>query len=314
MQLMKVLLPVVVAGSLLFAGGAAPPTAPPRGVESEGFQDGNTRKLVLRHSKIRITGDGAKGGKSDGYELKSPCWYEPGLDAEKMLEFMSDARANASRIQRDEEGFNAFIKQFKDKVGQPGLWWTPAYDAGDPKGAACWAGLELFVFVPPDTTPPSGITFQELAEVARAALTVPEGTIKLNPDAKSYVNLPTFVWLEDIGQPRRTVTATLPGVMSATVVATLSDIRIKAGTDRAEVVEKGCGPSGKPYTKGAEFSCGVRYERASIDQPRKVYELTVTSVWPVEVTGGAQNVQFDPVQAEVTRDVPVGEVQSNVKP
>jgi hypothetical protein len=58
----------------------------------------------------------------------------------------------------------------------------------------------------------------------------------------------------------------------------------------------------------------VRYEQASIDQPRRVYELTVTSVWPVEVTGGAANIQFDPVQAEVTRDVPVGEVQSNVKP
>ncbi|WP_336207678.1 hypothetical protein [Nonomuraea sp. LPB2021202275-12-8] len=309
---MKGLLPVIVAGSLLFAGSAEPP----RGPEAEGFQDETTAGVVLRNSKIRISGDGVKGGKSDGYELKSPCWYEPGLDAEKMFAFMSDPRANASRIQADEEGFAAFVKRFKDKVGQPGLWWTPAYNAADPKGAACWAGLELFVFVPPNTTPPSGITFEELAEIARAALTVPEGAVKLNPDAKSYVNLPTFVWLEGIGQPRRSVTATLPGVMSATVVATLEDIKIDAGAgaDRAEVREQGCGASGKPYVKGAEFTCGVRYLRASIDRPRQVYELTVTSVWPVEVTERVVPFQFAPVEVEVTRDVPVGEVQSNVRP
>jgi hypothetical protein len=306
---MKGLLSVAVAGSLLFAGGADPPKG-----KARGFQDGRTAGVVLEHSKITITGD-TKGGRSDGYQLKSPCWYEPGLDAQKMFDFMRDAKANLSRIKEDEEGFNAFIQQFKDKVGQPGLWWTPAYNAADPRGAACWAGLELFVFVPPNTTPPSGITFEELAEIARAALTVPEGTVKLSPDAKSYVNLPTFVWLEDIGEPRRSVTATLPGVMSATVVATLDEIRIDPGTgkDRAEVRVDGCGTSGKPYTRGAEFTCGVRYQRASIDQPREVYELTVTSVWPVEVTGGAA-VDFDPVEAEVSRDVPVGEVQSNVKP
>jgi hypothetical protein len=33
-------------------------------------------------------------------------------------------------------------------------------------------------------------------------------------------------------------------------------------------------------------------------------------VWPVQVQGAA--VQFTPVQVGTTRDVPVGEVQSNV--
>ena len=308
---MNALLPLIVAGSLVLAGGFDPPRGGP---DAEGFQDGRTAGVVLEHSKIRITGD-VKGGRSDGYALKSPCWYEPGLDAEKMLAFMADSKTNFSRIKADDESFNAFIKQFKDKVGQPGLWWTPAYNAADPKGAACWAGLELFVFVPPDTTPPSGITFTELAEIARAALTVPEGTVELNPDAKSYVNLPTFVWLDGIGQPTRSATATLPGVMSATVVATRRNIEIDAGAgaDRAEVVTDGCGASGKAYAKGAEFTCGVRYLRSSIDRPRQVYELTVTSVWPVEVTGGVP-VQFAPIEVEVNRDVPVGEVQSNVKP
>lgn len=309
---MNTALAFVIAGALLAAGAADPP----RGPSGRGFQEGRTAGVVLQHSKIQVSGSGVRGGRGDGYQLKSPCWYEPGMDAEEMFRFMSDPRANASRIKADEEGFNAFVKQFKDKVGQPGRWWTPAYNAADPRGAACWAGLELFVFVPPGTTPPSGITFRELAEIARAALTVPEGTVRLNPDARSYVNLPTFVWLEGIGEPSRSVTATLPGVMSATVTATLEDIRIDAGAgaDRAEVREDGCGASGRPYARGAEFTCGVRYLRSSVDRPRQVYELTVTSVWPVRVSGGTVPFQFAPVEVSAGRDVPVGEVQSNVRP
>ncbi|MGW0801859.1 hypothetical protein [Nonomuraea sp. NPDC002799] len=240
------------------------------------------------------------------------------MTASEMLKTQEALRPYFFRFSEDAtpEGFKAFLQQFKDKIGQEGRWWGPAYNAADPKGHACWAGLEPFVFAPPGTTPPSGITIQELAELARAALTVPKPTIKLSPDAKSYVNLPTWVWLEGIGEPRRSVTATLPGVMSVTVVATLRSIKIDPGTaaERAEVQQEGCGASGKPYVKNGTFSCGVRYLRASIDQPRERYVLTVSTVWPVETTGSAVPFQFAPVEVETSRDVPVGEIQSNVKP
>ncbi|HLU71320.1 MAG TPA: hypothetical protein VKZ82_04020 [Nonomuraea sp.] len=305
---MKPLIVMAAAGSLLL--GAAPPDDE---VKVGGSQRGRSAGVVLEHSKITISGD-TKNGRTDGYQMRSPCWYEPDANAEEMFKRKSDARNNLGWAQKDEEGFLEFVEQFKEKLGQPGMWWTPSYNSGDPKGAACWAGLEQFVFVPPGETPPSGVTIQELAEIARAALTVPEGKVQLNPAAKSYVNLPTFVWLEGIGDTTRSVTATLPGVMSATVTATLRDIKIDAGTgsDRAEVREDGCGTSGRPYARGADFTCGVRYLRASIDQPREVYELTVTSVWQVAVTGA--DIQFDPIQVEASADVPVGEVQSNVRP
>ncbi|MEU0565535.1 hypothetical protein ABZ297_09105 [Nonomuraea sp. NPDC005983] len=309
---MKSLLHVLAAGLLLLD----PP--PSDGVvHGKGFENGNTKGVELAFSKIVITGDGAKGGRSDGYQLKRPCWYEPGADAAEMLKTQEGLRDFWFKFTKNatEEGFQKFIQQFKDKIGKPGRWWGPAYNASDPKGEACFGSLDPFVFVPPGTTPPSGITIQELAEIARAALTVPEPQLKLSPDAKSYVNLPTWVWLDDAGQTRRTVTATIPGVMSATVVATRQDIKIDAGTaaDRAEVRQDGCGASGKPYVTGGAFACGVRYLRASIDQPREVYQLTVTTVWPVQVAGNAVPVQFAPAQASTTRDVPVGEVQSNVK-
>lgn len=310
---MNPLLPVLAASLLLLRPAAA--AADPPQVEKR--EHGRTKEVFLRNSKIVFSGD-AKGGKRDGYRIPRPCWYEPDLNAEDMFKKQQGERGYFNRTYRGDRGaqFGQFIQPFEDKVGEPGRWWVPAYDASDPNGELCAANLEEFLFVPPGTTPPSGITIKELADVARAALTVPEPTIKLSPDAKSFVNLPTYVWLEGIGQPRRSVTATLPGVMSVTVVATLKSITIDPGTsaDRAEVREDGCGATGKPYVKGAEFTCGVRYMRASIDQPAEKYVLTVTTVWPVEVTDQAVPIQYAPVQVDTTRDVPVGEIQSNVKP
>lgn len=125
------------------------------------------------------------------------------------------------------------------------------------------------------------------------------------------------MWLDGAQTAPRSVTATLPGVMSATVTATPSGLKIDPGTsgDRAEVRED-CGPTGHPYARGREFTCGVRYLRASADQPRKVYPLTVTSVWNVtgSGTGGdATSLDYAPIEVSATRDVPVGEVQSIVR-
>ncbi|TMR96094.1 hypothetical protein [Nonomuraea basaltis] len=308
-----------VIAALLMAPLLLNPTPGPReGTTQEKEESGNTRGWVGRDTGVNVRVD-AGGGKSDGYRIPRPCWYEPGPSPQEMLDRFSKGRDAANRARIDEGNHERFLEQFRDKLNKPGQWWTPAYNEADPNHVACMADLDPFgVFVPPGQTPPSGITIEQLAQIARAALTVPEPTVKLSPDAKSYVNLPTWVWLEGIGEPRRTVTAELPGVMSVTLVATLQDIRIDPGTtpERAEVTESGCGAAGKPYTSGGTFSCGVRYLRSSIDQPREQYTLTVTTVWPVEIQaqGNVVPFQFTPVQLETTRDVSVGEIQSNVKP
>lgn len=300
---------MVVAGLLLLnpnpnpGGGGG-------GVEVHGSQKGNTAEINLKNSQIVLSGNG-RGGKSNGYRLKRPCWYEPGRNASEMLDFQQ-------RSTRPEPGAPVsrpdILKPFAEKLGEEGRWWTVAHDSSDPNGVSCQMALDTYVFVPPGTTPPAGITMAELVDIARAALTVPEPKIELNPDARSYVNLPTWVWLSGVGETTRSVTATLPGVMSATVTATLEDVQIDAGTtaDRAEVKEE-CGPGGKPYAEGAAFTCGVRYLRASVDQPRDVYTMTVTSVWPIEVQDAVVPFAYDPVEVGVTRDVPVGEVQSTVR-
>ncbi|RCG27847.1 hypothetical protein DQ384_25305 [Sphaerisporangium album] len=283
------------------------------GPKGTGFQDGRTSGVVLQHSKIVVSGDGL-GGKGDGYRVKRPCWYEPGDDADAMLKKQQDADVYWRHLNPDasEQDQKKHMEQFQNKVGKDGRWWTPAFNAADPDGLACWSGLQGAVWVPAGGTPPGGITLEELYQIARAALTVPEPRIELSPDVKSYVNLPTWVWLTGIGAPTRSVTAELPGVMSATVTANLSRVDIDPGTtsDRAEVKED-CGPTGHPYQKGGTFTCGVRYLHASADRPRKAYTLQVTTVWTV--TAAAAGFAYAPVQVTAARDVPVGEVQSIVR-
>ncbi|MEO3873670.1 hypothetical protein ABGB18_33080 [Nonomuraea sp. B12E4] len=315
---MKPLISAIAAGLLLLHGKpidppANPGDAPTTGVAKEGREITST---VARPSKITFEGDGVKKGKGDGYRVKRPCWYEPFLNAQEMIDLHTKGAGNARRAAIDEESHREFIRPFEEKRGQEGLWWSTSYMLNDPAGAACAVALERFVFVPPGNTPPAGITIEQLAEIARAAMTVPEHTIKLNPEAKSFVNLPTWVWLEGIGQPRRTVTASIPGFMSVTVVATLQDIKIDSGTtpERAETHTEGCGPTGKQYVKDGQFTCGVRYLRSAIDQPQEKYPLTVTTVWPVTVVDNVVPVTFPPVEVGASRDIEVGEIQSNVRP
>lgn len=309
---------MVVAGLLLLApdpdlgGGGGVPD-----VQIRGGQDGDTARISLKNSQIIISGNG-RGGRSDGYRLKRPCWYEPAQNASDMLDFQQrSTRVDPDAPQTRHETLEPFV----EKLGEEGRWWTVAHDASDPNGVSCQMALDTYVFVPPGTTPPAGITMAELVDIARAALTVPEPKVELNPDAKSYVNLPTWVWLGDVGETTRSVTATLPGIMSATVTATLGEIEIDSGTtdQRARVEDSGCDEGGTPYKQGAgdeDPTCGVTYLRASVDQPRGVYVLEVTAVWDIAAAGtGGEVVPFayDPVEAGVTRDVPVGEVQSTVR-
>ncbi|MFF0307443.1 hypothetical protein ACFYSC_08440 [Streptosporangium sp. NPDC004379] len=304
---------VAVAGLLLLAPGPQPDGGGGGGVRTS--QSGNTSRIELYNSQIRLSGSGL-GAKSDGYQVKRHCWYEPGNNAEDEMKFRNDRQNSAERTW-GETPDDGYLDKYKDKVGQEGRWWHVAHDGTD-AGVSCFGGMEPEIWVPPNTTPPNAITMQELLDIARAALTVPEPKIKLNPDVKSYVNLPTWVWLDDVGQTTRSVTATIPGYMSATVTANLHDMTIKSGTteDRARVMTD-CGPTGKPYTKGGTFTCGVQYLHASVDQPREVYELTVTSVWEVTAQGQGGVAPFaydpyDPIQVGATRDVEVGEVQSTV--
>ncbi|WP_239089629.1 hypothetical protein [Sphaerimonospora thailandensis] len=311
------LLAAVLTGGVLVGQAAVDPNPVNRQqTQVKGFQEGDTAGVTLKNSSIVLSGNGL-GGKSDGYRMPRPCWREPMMTAEEMHRLRVTERRQNSSLPAGERGTsNEDVQESAGKLNEKGMWWGAAANWSDPGAEACYAGLAEPVWVPEGTTPPGGITFEQLLQIARAALTVPEPKIKLSPDVKSYVNLETWVWLEGGQATPRSVTATLPGVMSATVTATPQALEIKSGTtdDRAKI-GKDCGTTGHPYKKGEEFRCGVQYLRASIDQPRKAYTLTVTAVWNVTGSGTGGNaaaLNYAPIRMSASRDVPVDEVQTIV--
>jgi enoyl reductase len=160
----------------------------------------------------------------------------------------------------------------------------------------------------------------DLAEFALSMMTLPVPTFQLSPQAKSYVNLPTFLTgVTGIGE--RDVTAALPGE-SVTVTAT---------TSSTNPITTLTTPNGTPYTNcglngtressaqinaagaGAVPDCGVVYQQPST-QYAQGYPLSVSVTWDVawqETVGGNAGGQFPAIPMPSAQvNVPVAEIQS----
>ncbi|MQA95989.1 MAG: hypothetical protein GEV11_15540 [Streptosporangiales bacterium] len=291
----------VVTVLMLVSGGTAAMAAEP-----DPYENGNRRGVVLRDSKIQIGGSGAGGGGTVDVDVPD-CWYEPKVAPEDMdawvrEHFQGDIRDGVQIPGRDE-----IAKHRDDK----GMFWMPAF-MDTAAGVACATDLKWWIFVPEGETPPNGITPEMLARIARAYLEVPSPRVSLNPDARSYVELGTWVWAEGVPAEPLTVTATLPGVASATVVATPGELSIQPGTTDA-TVHAACGATGKPYPGAGAATqrppCGVTYHRSS----RAVgsYPMEVALRWDVTWNGsGGTGGAMTPVVAGTTRDVVVDEIQT----
>lgn len=297
---------VPLVSALLVVSGAAGASAD----ESDPWEDGNRRGVTLRDSDIQISGSGAGGGGTVSVDLPD-CWYEPkvapkDMDAWIREHYGSDIRDGVQIPGRDE-----IAKHRDDK----GMFWMPAF-MDTAAGVACANDLDWWIFVPEGETPPNGITPEMLARIARAYLTVPPPRVQVNPEARSYVELGTWVWAEGMPAGPLTVTATLPGVASATVVASPGELSIDPGTSDATVHSR-CGATGTPYPGAAAARrtppCGVTYHHSS--RPPGSFPMEVSLQWNVEWCPGTgcapgAGTGMTPVIVGATRDVVVDEIQT----
>ncbi|RCG19038.1 hypothetical protein DQ384_38565 [Sphaerisporangium album] len=76
-----------------------------------------------------------------------PCWYEPGPDAATMLRRQMEVKEYYHHVVPGGD-WEEHIRQFREKVGVKGRWWTPAYNAEHPDGLACWSSLDGALWVP----------------------------------------------------------------------------------------------------------------------------------------------------------------------
>ncbi len=117
------------------------------------------------------------------------------------------------------------------------------------------------------------------------------------PDRVGLVGLPVWMWVDNAAaQTFGPITASAAeGSVSVSATASVSSIVWDMG-DGAAVPCKGEGtPYADQYGKQDSPTCGHRYQKMSTDQPDGVYQVTATSHWIVEWTGGGQSgtIEFD---------------------
>ncbi|MEU4469320.1 hypothetical protein AB0G20_37460 [Streptomyces sp. NPDC024017] len=341
---------VLGCGGTAYAAGPEDNTnVPPADNESGGGTDGEGG-LSASVSNIKITyPSGDDGGGKEGNlgtvdpNWKPPaCWYEPAFSPEGLKKFVDtdgggDVGIHESwigkglwtdhyRDGKPADNFdlkaptNSSAEGYKDyNLGKDGYFWRGV--APDPDDPDTWDCGRIMFWVDAGEVPddPNAPTPKTLAEYAYNKVKVPETEVELKPEAKSTVNLPTWVWLDKGTFKDVKVRAALPntGLWAETTAKPVA-LHLEPGTKDAEVFPSSgdCeinddGSIGSPYTKGSADKtppCGIRYLRAIDGAP---YQLSASVTWQItwegsDGTGG----DLPDGTFETTQDMNVQEIQS----
>jgi hypothetical protein len=131
------------------------------------------------------------------------------------------------------------------------------------------------------------------------------------PNRVGLVGLPVWMWVDSATDDTfGPITASASeGPVSVSATARVSSIVWDMG-DGSSVTCTGKGtPYADRYGKQDSPTCGHRYEKMSTDQPDGAYQVTATSHWVVEWTGGGQSgtIEFD--LTTVPLPIRIGEAQ-----
>jgi hypothetical protein len=323
-----------VLSSALTAGTAAARPTPPAGQVG---CSGNSCFTQLEQL-ITFTGPGYNGTPNPGVSLGSlpipACWMEPTFTPAQMLAFYKQMGTDPA-YELIITSFNPFYPAIVKyaAANTPGMWWAPAGNPNDPNETSCIAGLPVIEWVAQGAAPAvvANIPVATLALLAYAMFHVPAPKVRLSPNAaanppqNSYVNLPTFVTVNNAAG-ELWVTAALGGEQ-ATVAADPSSVNIPRNPPGGTSYTGGCGPGGSRESAaqmasagaGATPDCGVVYQQPSASGD---YPLPVTQTWsPTGYAGGFQAGPINglgllpagtpPLQSPpTTTPVPVAEIQS----
>lgn len=321
---------------------------PPRETPA-GDASGDTLTAEATATRIKVTqvNGGASGESPQTLAPVDPnwkppaCWYEPVATPQELktgVERLKKGQGEAVTIpvtpslgwgpdlmvnnyEKGKEQTDG-VKSYKNfNLGKDGKFWRGVVNEErryDPEAYSCdklmfWQAAGALPKIEHAPTP------DVLAAYAYAQVHVPDTKVELRPEARSTVNLPTWVWLDKGTFKAVKVRAELPGtgVWAETTAKPIS-LHLDPGTKDATTFPAGgeCtvnkdGGIGAPYSKGnAEKSppCGVTYLRATGDHPN---ELKASVTWEItwEGSGGAGDDLPDGTFGG-TQDVIVQEIQS----
>ncbi len=172
--------------------------------------------------------------------------------------------------------------------------------------AGTFAGVCAVPNATPGTPAPPPITAAQVAQMARAMITLDKPAIGSAPctdtGCMGAVGVPVWLWV-DGGLPTRTATASAGG-LSVTVTATMASVDWNMGD--GNVVH--CNTAGTPYDRSIGWAdspdCGYRYSQPGY------YPLTATGRWRIAFTGDYNATTT--VNTTSTVQVHIGEYQTTI--
>lgn len=253
---------------------------------------------------VRLSGSYGAGGPAAGQPQvpvpPPPCYMEPLFSGQEMYELWKLA-ARGEYGSGKYDGYIAAIKAHRN--GGDGYWYTQIDNM--PADGSC--GLPVLAWVPTGAAPPlPRVPPVDLADYAYDHMRLPPPALTVNPAARSYVSLPTYVWAGLGGATTRTVTATL-GAESASVTALAGRLYLSlaiAGTAYSPCPPTGSrSPVGHPPADsgpGTKPDCGVVFAAAS---PATTIGARLS--WAVTSNYGG----FPPIPVTGAKTVSVAEIQ-----
>jgi hypothetical protein len=210
------------------------------------------------------------GGSGPQIQLPPPpCYMEPMFSGPELYALWKAG----SQLPGDPEfPFQHWIPQIKQyKASNAGYWWERVTNLQ--VGGTC--GLPLLQWVVNGTPPPlPAVPEIDLADYAYDHLTINPAKLTLNPAARSYVNLPTYVWATP-PFPWAKVTAHLGGEYATVTVVPGHLIPSVGQPGSADVYDTGCttyGSAARPLGTAPPHSgpgttpdCGVTFTAPSPD-------------------------------------------------
>ncbi|MFJ3711228.1 MULTISPECIES: hypothetical protein [unclassified Streptomyces] len=325
--------------------GSSTATQPPG---PSGGSNGQEVNASVTGSRIKITqvsggGHGKRGSLApiDPNWKPPACWYEPAYTPEQLKraaeagtvdyvgihEIWSDA-IFIDHYDKGEPDDNFDLHSSTNSVaegytnyniGKGGYFWRSV--APDVGASDSWDCGRIMFWQPAGQVPkiPHAPTPKMLAEYAYNQVKVPETKIELKPQAKSTVNVPTWIWLDKGTFQDVVVRAELPNTgLWAETTATPVSLHLDPGTDDAETYPASgtCDFNqdksiGTPYKKGDADQtppCGISYLHATDGNP---YQLKASITWKISWKGSGNSGGTMPDGTfETTQDMNVQEIQA----
>lgn len=252
------------------------------------------------------------------------CWFEAGMTGYEYYEYWKPGGPAREADTLDDYAAQGLLNPEYEKYATDttGYWYDPTCQYDAPAATRGPYVVRDSIYVPAGTPAPVAqveIDPVVLAQAARDAMDLPEGTLRWNPSlagsGATVVGTDTWVWLEG-GAPTITVTAQIPGGLGATVTANFASMTLKAGKFAAPET---CTNPGTPWTAGATDTCSLTFTRSTADgTDTKLPPATLTATqtwaatWNTTEDPTPQPFDGDAPTVTATAQLPVAEIQSIV--